>query len=769
MAPPAEAAHWSTEQLASFLTAMALHDDAERAVECALAAVAQAVGAAFVAMVTGEEVTAVHGAEGAAVPAESVVAAAAGGLPSLLPGLGSCELLVVPVVGVEGTALVAARRGGAFEAEELVLVRGMAGILGLTLRMLRSVEADRRLRARGEAQAAENEHLVVILQERQQLLERLFEIQRSISHRAPIESVFDAITKGAGLLLGDGVVALRLIDTDDPGYLRLVACVGVKPEIVEAIRRTPVGQGVGGRAVAQGELVIADLYEATSRRFHHFIQDGLHTAMAAPVHADGKVVGSLLVASYRADRRYSDAEQHVLLSFAEHVSLALNDANAIGAIRQSYAVVLHQATHDPLTELANRALVLDRIRAALAEAEATGEDLSVLFVDLDGFKRINDSLGHSVGDEVLIRIAERLQGAVRADDVVARIGGDEFVVLCEGLSDAGTNAIAARMSRAVSEPLPVYGHSVVLTASIGIARARTAVQAEDLLRDADVAMYRAKGLGPGRIESFDESIRVDMLDRLVLEQSLHRALGRDELRLHYQPVVELSTGRCVGAEALIRWEHPQRGLVMPDAFIQVAEDAGLIVPFGAWVLDEACRQRAAWGRDRRCDDSFRLSVNLSARQFADADLVGTIEGALERAGLTGSALCLEITESVLMDDARLTVGTLADLRALGLRLSVDDFGTGYSSLSYLKRFALDEVKIDQSFVEGLGRDPDDEVLVRAIVSLADALHLEAVAEGVETEQQLETLRSLGCDRVQGFLLGHPAPVHPFAAGARSGR
>ncbi|MEX2658447.1 MAG: EAL domain-containing protein, partial [Acidimicrobiales bacterium] len=614
-------------------------------------------------------------------------------------------------------------------------------------------------RARWDEQAGEKETLLASLQERQVLLECLFEIQRAISRREPIQTLLDAVTAGTAKLLGAEVVALRLVDPDaeaDAGYLRLVSSVGVDPLLREAISRTPVGEGVGGQAMSEGQPVIADLHGASSP-LHPLFQAGLHTAMAVPVHRDGRVVGSLLVASYDDDRSYVPGDQEVLLAFAEHASLALNDASAAEAIRQAYAVALRQATRDPLTDLANRSLVLDRIREAVARGEATGAAPAVLFVDLDGFKKINDSLGHAVGDEVLIRISDRLLGAVRPDDVVARLGGDEFVVLCEGLDERASCEIAESVLRTIAEPLPVYGRSVVLTASIGIARAVGPHQAEDLLRDADVAMYKAKAAGPGRMEVFDQDVRVQMLERLEIEQSLRRALEREELRVHFQPVVEVASGATIGAEALVRWEHPQHGFVMPSSFVHVAEEAGLIVSIGAWVLEEACRERARWEATGLCGPGHRVSVNLSARQFADPGLFAAVEAALRTSGLAGGALCLELTESVLMDDADATLATLGDLRRLGVQLAVDDFGTGYSSLSYLKRFVVDELKIDQGFVRGLGVDRGDEVMVRAIVGLAAALGLEVVAEGVETPEQLAVLRSLGCHRAQGYLFGRPGP------------
>ncbi len=741
--------------LSTLLDALADADDQVVAIERALTWLVDAVDAGGCALVEGDALVG-HISRSGGPSAAAMLDAGTGRLVAPPPhGLDPAATLVVALRS-RAASVVVARPGRPFTREDTALASEAAASLDLALRAVDAVLSEQDHRRRSDEQAAEKEVLVSTLEQRKLLLECLFEIQRAISHREPIQAVFDAVTTGTARLLGDEVAGLRLLD-DDPAFLSLVSCVGIDATLLDVIRRTPVGEGVGGRAVSEGQLVIADLYEATSTPLHQFVQTGLHTAMAAPVHRDGKVVGSLLVASYRPDRVYSEGEQEVLSAFAEHASLALNDASAAEAIRQAYALALRQATLDPLTELANRSSILDRIRQAVAEGVATGAHPAVLFIDLDGFKKINDSLGHAIGDEVLVRIAERLRLAMRPDDVVARLGGDEFVVLCEGLADAGTRQVAERLLRAVATPLPVYGRSVVITASIGIARAEGTVQAEDLLRNADVAMYKAKAAGPGRVEVFDELVRITMLERLEVEQSLRRALEHGQLCVHYQPVVDVGTGETVGAEALVRWDHPELGIVMPGSFIHIAEEAGLIVEIGAWVLAQACADRARWERVGLCGPEHRLSVNLSARQFADPGLVAVIEGALARAGLASSALCLELTETVLMDDADATVAMLSALHELGVHLSVDDFGTGYSSLSYLKRFVVDELKIDQGFVAGLGVAKGDEVVVRAVVGLAAALGLEVVAEGVETVGQLAVLRSLGCERAQGYLFGRPGP------------
>jgi predicted signal transduction protein with EAL and GGDEF domain len=364
-------------------------------------------------------------------------------------------------------------------------------------------------------------------------------------------------------------------------------------------------------------------------------------------------------------------------------------------------------------------------------------------------------MGHSRGDDLLIQVAQRVAGAIRADDTVARFGGDEFVVVCDDVSAVETEEIAERVLEALSPPCLIGDQEISVTASLGIAIADEQATPESLLRDSDAAMYRAKERGGGRIEIFDEALRSKVERRLNTASALQRALEREEFAVHYQPVVDLSTGAMVSAEALLRWQHPDRSLVGPDDFIPLAEETGLIVPIGAWVLEQACRQLGEW---QRTEPSMSVAVNLSVRQMLAPDIVGLVDDVLRRTGVSPADLCLEMTETGLMDDVDYFGRTLASLKELGVRLAIDDFGTGYSSLSYLKRFPVDAVKVDRSFVDGLGTDPHDSALVAAIVAMAAALGLEVTAEGVETHDQLADLKRLQCRRAQGFYLARPAPA-----------
>jgi diguanylate cyclase (GGDEF)-like protein/PAS domain S-box-containing protein len=431
----------------------------------------------------------------------------------------------------------------------------------------------------------------------------------------------------------------------------------------------------------------------------------------------------------------------------------------ISVRREAEEKLAHWALHDPLTGLPNRTLLMDRVDQALSRVRRQPGTVAALFCDLDGFKEVNDSYGHHVGDELLQAVAGRLQAAVRPADTVARIGGDEFVVLCEDLADEGAAfGLAARVLSSVAEPLHVAGHELPLTVSVGVALALSA-DAGELLRNADAAMYLAKQRGRNRAELFDETLRKLASKRLDLIGGLRHAVARAELRVHYQPVLSLEGEGLLGLEALVRWEHPTHGLLLPDQFIPAAESANLIGDIGTWVLQTACRQSAIWARAGPHGTALHMAVNVSARQLSQGSrLVQIVADALRDADIDPGTLVLEVTESVVMDDAEATLAILTELKGLGVKLAIDDFGTGYSSLVYLKRFPVDQLKVDRTFVGGLGENPDDSAIVASIVGLARAVGIGAVAEGVETNQQLAVLKGLGCASGQGFLWSRARPA-----------
>jgi diguanylate cyclase (GGDEF)-like protein/PAS domain S-box-containing protein len=433
----------------------------------------------------------------------------------------------------------------------------------------------------------------------------------------------------------------------------------------------------------------------------------------------------------------------------------------ITATRAAQDQLTYLATHDPLTGLLNRTQVIQGLRAV--QRDATGSRpgyAAVLFIDLDRFKVVNDSLGHHCGDELLVTVARRLEEAVRAGDLVARIGGDEFVIVCKNLGQRGvvarrrTEALARRLEDALAMPVILGGAEVFVGASVGIALSRGCEQpAEDLIRDADTAMYSAKKRGSGRIELFDSGLRARSVQRQRMESGLHRALDRDELVIFYQPIIHLPSGRGVGAEALLRWNHSEQGLLGPDAFIDVAEETGLIVPIGNWLLEKACRDMAIWHTET--GDKPTVAINISSRQLANGDLASNVTAALAASGLTPAALHLELTETALLDLTGAARAQLDEIRALGVELGIDDFGTGYSSLTYLKNLPVDFIKIDRSFVAGLGSSPSDTAIVASVVNLASSLALKVIAEGVETPDQAEHLLSMGCGYAQGYLYSRP--------------
>ena len=426
-------------------------------------------------------------------------------------------------------------------------------------------------------------------------------------------------------------------------------------------------------------------------------------------------------------------------------------------IRRQQQTLSHHAFHDGLTDLPNRALFLDRVGHALARR--AHNPVAVLFLNVDGLKLVNDSLGHVAGDRVLLAVAKRLVACVGPGDTVARLGNDEFSILLEDARDAAAAAGCAKnILDALRAPLVVADSELFPTASIGIALSTAeTVSPEGLLREADTAMSRAKVRGKDGFEVFNASMASHAAERLALETDLRRALERGEFSLHYQPILSLRDGQVLEVEALVRWNHPERGLVPPDMFIPVAEETGLIIALGQWVLEQACRQAAVW-RVELGDRAPIMGVNLSARQFQQPELLTAIGRALRAARLDPSALKLEITESVLMADAQSTVETLQSLKVLGIGLAIDDFGTGYSSLAYLKLFPVDTLKVDRSFVDGLGEDPQDTAIVHSVVALAKALGLSVTGEGIETDKQRQLLRDLGCERGQGYLFARPCPA-----------
>ena len=476
---------------------------------------------------------------------------------------------------------------------------------------------------------------------------------------------------------------------------------------------------------------------------------GMRSMAMVPLIAAGNSVGTLELMSERSGV-FSPRDLEMATMLAGEGAMALTNARLYEEIR-------HQALHDGLTGLANRILFRDRVANAIERGHGRdGRQFAILFIDLDDFKTLNDTLGHARGDDVLIATAGRVADSLRPSDTAARLGGDEFAVLLDGVEDEGTAlSIAIRLADALREPLEVHGLLTTVAASIGVAMGGAIGEtADDLLRNADVAMYAAKATSRGRAQVFQSVLRIDAVARGELAGLLRGVEQRGELRLDYQPIVELVGGAVIGLEALVRWQPPDRPLLMPEMFIDLAEQTGDIVPMGRWILREACRQVRAWQVRLGLPD-LQVSVNLSARQFQEHDLVETVKRVLDESELAPSSLVLEITESGLMQRTTGTIGRLAELRALGIHLAIDDFGTGYSSLSYLERFPVDSLKIDRSFIVEMSSSGERPAIARAIIELGRTLGMRVVAEGIEQPDQAEWLISLGCLYAQGFLFSRP--------------
>jgi diguanylate cyclase (GGDEF)-like protein len=580
--------------------------------------------------------------------------------------------------------------------------------------------------------------------------------QRALEGR-DLDELMDVVVETVRSVLEVDTAAILELDADGQA-LRVRAALTAAGHAGRHVR-VALPADAGSRAALLGPepLIVEDWSREAELGLPEFLHDpGTTTSVSLRIHGDDAPFGVLAIQSLRRRTITSDE-----LDFLHAIANLLAQATERS---RSEADVRHQALHDPLTGLPNRTLFVDRLDVALAQARRRDSWVAVLFLDVDNFKLVNDSLGHSAGDALLLELSARLDGSLRAGDTMARFGGDEFVIICGDIAGADEAiGIAQRTTAALEEPFVLGDVEHRVSASIGIALGSGRDRlAEDLIREADAAMYRAKARGRGGAELYDEAMRAHATARLQTENQLAHAIDFDELRLNYQPIVTLPEGRVVGVEALVRWKHPERGLVPPLEFIPIAEETGLIVPIGNWVLERACRQAGEWRRAMPGAPPLTISVNLSARQLAQPDLPRIVRDVLGETGVDPGDLHLEITESSLMEDPDAALAAMTELRALGVRLVLDDFGTGYSSLAYVQRFPIARLKIDRSFVADLGEDSPGAAIVAAVASMAHGLGVDVVAEGVETEEQAALVQELGCGYAQGFLYGRPVSAEELS-------
>src|SRR5580704_8528219 len=745
--------NWSTQQLAEFLVAVAASTDPPAAMRCAMQWAAEVLEAEVAAVVTGDAVLDMIGFPRGQVPVAALLAAGRASTHLLrLPRVGELRSTSVAVEEIEGHLIVARSGGLRFAPEEVGLLRAMGRSLSMTLRALRMLEQERSLRADVEMRAQENLRLLLMVQERQTALERLTKIQVSISRRVPLAEVLNAVVEGAHELLGDEVVGLRLVDHEDPGFVNLVSSVGVSHAMAAATKRSPLTVGAGGRAIVEDRVVILNDYQSDFAAIDEFVGADLQSALAVPIHENGHPVGSITVATHRSDRTYTETECEMLVALAHHVSIALNDAKAVDQMR-------HLAYHDALTGLPNRLLFSEHLVRAVANANRAGSSLAVLYLDLDRFKLVNDSLGHNVGDLLLEAVAKRLRATLRAADLGARLGGDEFAVLAENASAEGAAILAERICDAFGDPFSISGHELTVTASVGVVVDDAGhTDADGLLRNADLAMYRAKLDGLGKHAVYEPDMHTVASDRAHLEGNLRRAVQLEQFEVHYQPIVWLASGAALGVEALVRWRREDGSLVPPAEFIPVAEDIGLIMSIGRMVMHTAMLQVREWQDSLPDATMLNLSINLSPRQLYQPDIVAEVVEALRLTDFDPAHLTLEITETALMLETSTVSARLDELRTVGARIALDDFGTGYSSLSYLRNFPIDVLKVDKSFIDDIALGSDKANLARVIIELGRTMHLDIVAEGIEDPLQVAELLRLHCSMGQGFHFSRPLPA-----------
>lgn len=681
-----------------------------------------------------------------------------------------------------GTALVGLMLAAAFAysmskpifAAMHIAERVAAGNLSDRIEVRRRDELGRLLTSLAAMQAslkarADEDHALMISKERMtQMISALGATNEAIMRAETREELFKVVCEAA--VLG-GKFTTTIIALTEPGsdFLRVAAATGPSAEASRQVKVAvseayPEGRGLSGTAFRTRQPCISNDYLADQRRsaFHGVVRGtGAKSGAALPLLSRGQSAGVLLMMSEERDT-FTPEFVELLQRLAGNVSFALEHFDRVDEREQAEARIKYLATHDSLTDLPNRAMFNQLLEFSIKTARRYERHCAVLFIDLDRFKIINDSLGHAAGDALLVEMARRLRGGVRASDVVARLGGDEFVILLNEINDnQQVAAIARNLLSAVGRTMELSGQECRVTASIGVAVfPADGTDEQTLMKNADIAMYLAKEEGKNDVRFFSDEIKTQSIDRLKMEADLRRALERNELCLDYQPKLDVATGQIGGVEALLRWNHSELGLLPPMRFIPLAEETGLIVPIGRWVLRTACAQNMDWQRQGL--PALSMAINVSPRQFSDENLLLDIDEALAATRMDPKLLQIEITESMVMLNVERAVQVLDEIRSRGVRLALDDFGTGYSSMSMMKRFPIDTIKIDRSFIRDLAQNSEDKAIAEAIISMGKALGLTIVAEGVETAAQDHFLREHACDEIQGFLFSKPISADKIA-------
>jgi diguanylate cyclase (GGDEF)-like protein len=603
--------------------------------------------------------------------------------------------------------------------------------------------------------------------ERHKRLEFLYEANRTLARSREIAPALEGLLLRSLEAFRAEIAEIILFGSEENPSLRTLLGPGSYRELMEPVD-SDVADEMRELLERTGGAITLDTPFGGGRLQRYLEARAVTHAILAPLPGEERVIGAIMLANrFGVVRSFEHDDLRLLDTLAGNASVALQYDRLEQAVMQLSVLqeqLHHQAYHDPLTGLANRSLFTDKVRETIA---ARRGELAVLFIDLDDFKTVNDSLGHAAGDELLVSVASRLRSSLRPEDLVARLGGDEFAVMVEDPHDAEAAAVkvARRIMEAFVLPVGVGSESVAVYVSVGIATSHGgSFSAEEMIRDADVAMYKAKTTGKGHFQVFHPSMGAAVLERHGLKEELRLAIERQELTLYFQPIVDLDTGRLVAEEALVRWQHPRRGLVGPAEFVPLAEETGLILSLGQYVLEEACQQACRWEARRAADPTggteVAVHVNLSAVELRDPELVARVQRTLATAQVDPRSLIFEITETVLLDDSERVSAAIGQLRALGVRFALDDFGTGYSSLSYLHTLPFDMLKIAKSFVDGLARGGREASFVRMMIELARTLGVTVIAEGIETQEQVDALVGLECDLGQGFHLGRPEPVRP---------